>query len=90
MRMQRIWSCIIGKRVYEISKRVETPHSSMAGNASHLSLLSRGVGELKQNGSERVDVILEPEVSVGFCTNDVINFGMTLTHFVFFLCLLFV
>lgn len=34
----------------------------MAG-AVNLSLLSRGVGEVKRNGHEKVDVVLEPEVS---------------------------
>jgi len=32
------------------------------GSALNLSLLSRGVGEIKRNGSEKVDVIFEPQV----------------------------
>lgn len=35
----------------------------MSGGAVNLSLLSRGVGQIKQNGHEKVDVKLEPEVS---------------------------
>ena len=34
----------------------------MAGSAVNLSLLARGIGEVKQNGHERIDVVLEPEV----------------------------
>lgn len=34
------------------------------GSALNLSLLSRGVGEVKRNGTEKVDVIFEPQVSL--------------------------
>ncbi len=34
----------------------------MAGSTLNLSLLARGIGEVKKNGSERVDVVLEREV----------------------------
>ena len=36
----------------------------MAGSAVNLSLLSRGIGEVKRNGNEKIDVVLEPEVRV--------------------------
>ena len=36
----------------------------MAGSAVNLSLLSRGIGEVKRNGHEKIDVVLEPEVGV--------------------------
>ena len=34
----------------------------MSGGALHLSLLSRGIGEVSKNGNEKVDVVLEPQV----------------------------
>lgn len=34
------------------------------GSALNLSLLSRGVGEVTRNGTEKVDVIFEPQVHV--------------------------
>ena len=39
----------------------------MAGSAVNLSLLSRGIGEVKRNGHEKIDVVLEPEVRVTIC-----------------------
>ena len=35
----------------------------MVGSTLNLSKLSRGIGEVKNNGHERIDVVLEPEVS---------------------------
>ena len=34
----------------------------MTSSQVNLSLLSRGIGSIKTNGHERVDVVLEPEV----------------------------
>lgn len=39
-----------------------TSIGSNAANNAHLSRLSRGIGAVKTNGHERVDVLLEPEV----------------------------
>ena len=36
----------------------------MSGNAINLSLLARGIGEVRKNGSERVDVKLEEAVRI--------------------------
>jgi len=35
---------------------------TMAATHMNLSLLSRGVGEVQQNGHEKIEVKLEPEV----------------------------
>ena len=35
---------------------------SVGGGALNLSLLSRGIGEVKNNGHEKVDVVFEPQV----------------------------
>ena len=52
----------------------------MAGSAVNLSLLSRGIGEVKRNGHEKIDVVLEPEVgvtifeiSIYICVTSLIN-----------------
>ena len=42
----------------------------MAGSAVNLSLLSRGIGEIKRNGHEKIDVVLEPEVRVAICASE--------------------
>ena len=50
----------------------------MSGTTLNLSLLSRGIGSVRKNGHERVDVVLEPEVGQ-ICSISVLKFR-TICH----------
>ena len=41
-----------------------------SGGALNLSLLSRGVGEISENGHEKIDVVFEPQVRILHMTCD--------------------
>ena len=61
--VDKVWQSFTS--LWEVCGIVDICYGSyltMAGGTVNLSLLARGIGEVKKNGHEKIDVVLEPEV----------------------------